>query len=410
MSFEGVKINQLNGGLGGENDSTDNVVALICAVDTADLPGTVVHHVPYLCLQTSDAEALGINASYDANKKFLIYNAIEQFFLYAPEAKIYVIFAPVATAAVMCASTGVKAALRQAVNVKGFGLVNLAQQLSSVVAECEALQAVVNAFKAEHRLFDFVIVPAKGNDVAITIANYPDLRTKLAANISVSIAQDPTIAALDAAYQKYADVGAVLGMLAIRGVNENLGSVDINKKPGAKRGDRDYPLTDTATKRWLSASLSDGKKVSDLSAQDKKDLTAKGYIYAGSYDGYAGVFFNSSPTAVEKLNDFSYIERNRTWNKAARSIRSALIPEVKRNVKKDPSTGYIKSTTITRWTGIVKGVLEKMEAADEISGSSVYINPKQILSETSPLNVKVKVVADDIVYEFEIDLGLSTKA
>ncbi|MBD3748512.1 MAG: hypothetical protein IE931_03355 [Sphingobacteriales bacterium] len=409
MSFEGVKINQLNGGLGGENDSTDNIVALICAVDLADLPGTVAHHVPYLCLQTADAEALGVDASFDANKKFLIHNAIEQFFLYAPEAKIYLIFAPVATAVVIAGTDGVKGALRQASEVKGFGFVNIADELADVVGEVEGLQAIVDGFKAEHRLFDFVIVPAMGDAVEVALADYPDLRAKAAANISVCIAQDPTVAATLPEYAKYADVGAALGMLAIRGVNENLGSVDINKKPSAKRGDKDYPLTDEASNRWLSATLSDGKKVSDLSAVEKKSLTTKGYIYAGSYDGYAGVFFNSSPTSVEKVSDYAYIERNRTWNKAARAIRNVLIPEVKRTVKKDETTGYIRSTTITRWTGIVKKVLEVMEAADEISGSSVYINPKQILSETSPLNIKVKVISDGIVYEFEIDLGLSTK-
>ncbi len=413
MSFTGVTINQLNGNLGGQADNDDNVIALIAAVSVANLPAGKLHHVPYLLLQLKDAEDMGITTAYDANKLLLVHDTLEQIFLYAPEAKVYLIFAPVASPAVVIASTGVVNALKQAPDVKGFGIIGTTDTLVQVATQLTAIQAVINAFKAENRLIDFAIIPALGETISaniLTIPNYPNLRALVAPNVSVSVAQDPNTAAIDAAYTKYADVGAVLGMLAIRGVNENLGSVDINRKPNAKKGNKDYPLTYTPTKRWLTANLSDGKKVSDLSKADKTSLTAKGYIFAGSYDGYGGVFFNSSPTAVEKGSDYSYIERNRTWNKAARLIRTALIPEVKRNVKKDVTTGYIKSTSISRWVGIVNKVLEQMQASDEISGYSVYINPKQILSETSPLIVKASVVADDIVHEFSVDLGLAKQA
>lgn len=161
--------------------------------------------------------------------------------------------------------------------------------------------------------------------------------------------------------------------------------------------------------RYATPALSDGKLVKPLSAADKKSLTTKGYIYAGSYDGYAGVFYNSSPTAVQIASDYAYIENNRVWNKAARLIRNTLIPEVKGVVKKDPVTGFIKSTTITRWSTLLKKKLEELVAADEISGYDVFIDPKQVLGETSPLNIKAQVVADDIVHEFEVDLGLTDK-
>lgn len=412
MSFTGVSINQLNGNLGGQADNDDSVIALIFAVSTANLPVGKLHHVPYALLQLKDAEDLGITTAYDANKLVLVHDTIEQIFLYAPQAKVHLIFAPVASPATICASTGVINALKQVPDVKGFGLIGTNNTLVQVATQLTAIQAVIDAFKAENRLIDFAIIPAGGENLTeniLTIPNYPNLRGVVAPNVSVSIAQDPATAALDDDYKKYADVGAILGMLAVRGVNENLGSVDINRKPNAQKGNKDYPLTHTATNRWLTANLSDGKKVSNLSKADKISLTTKGYIFAGSYDGYGGIFFNSSPTAVEKGSDYSYIERNRTWNKAARLIRTALIPEVKRNVKKDVTTGYIKSTSISRWVGIVNKALEQMQATDEISGYSVYINPKQILSETSPLIVKVSVVADDIVHEFSVDLGL-TKA
>lgn len=408
MSFEGVKINRLNGGLGGENDNEDGVFLLVASV--ASVPGSMNLHEAYPLLGVKDADAMMLNASYDANEGVLVYHAVERFFQLSPEGKLYLMLTDALTALAVMTSNDFKAGLRQVPSVKGIGIMGATDTVTSLYAAVEQVQSVVTIFKGdEHRLIDFVVIGAGGlmGGASLNISAYPDMRSKDAPNISVSIAQDPDVANLSASYSNYADVGSVLGMLAVRGVNENLGSVDINRKPSGRRGDRDYSLSDAGSGSWMSASLSDGKRFSSLSSAEKKALTSKGYIYAGSFEGYGGVFFNSSPTAVEKASDYAYIERNRVWNKAARAIRTALIPEVRRTVKKDPSTGYIRSTTITRWTGIVKKVLERMEAADEISGYAVYIDPKQVLSESSPLRVKASVVSDDIVHEFEIDLGLT---
>jgi hypothetical protein len=320
------------------------------------------------------------------------------------------IFTPVAAPSALIAAADFKAALREAKDVKGLAIAGLTETALDLVDEMEGVQATIEAFRAEHRLIDFVVLAGKGAVATTAIADYPDARELNAPNVSISIAQDPAIAAMDVAYAKYADVGAVLGGLAVRQVNENLGSVNIVKKPSAKKGDPDYSLTDGGLNRWLSANLSDGTKVNSLSPADKKSLTAKGYIYAGSYDGYGGVFFNSSPTAVQLASDYSYIERNRVWNKAARLIRNTLIPEVKGVVKKDPVTGYIQNTTTSRWSGLVIKALEQMVSAEEISGFGVYINPKQVLSENSPLLIKANVVSDGIVHEFEVDLGLTKTA
>lgn len=406
MGFEGVKINKLNGGLGGSNGTADNVFALLVGIALASLPVGVVHHQAYELTQPSDATALGIDAAYDANQAVLLRYAIEEFFRLAPDARLHLILAPVAAPSVMLASAGVKAALREADEVKGIGIIS-ALEVAALAADLEAVQATVEAFRLEHRLIDFVICAGRGSVVPLAINAYPNLRDLAAPNVSMCIAQDPAIAELDAAYAKHAAIGAALGMLAVRTVGENLGSVNIERKPSAKRGNADYPLSDPGTGRWLAATLSDGTKVSGLSSIDKKNLTTKGYIFAGSFEGYDGVFFNSSPTAVELSSDYAYVERNRVWNKAARAIRTVLIPEVKGKVKKDPSTGYIESTTVSRWAGLINRVLEAMQAADEISGFSVYINPQQVLSESSPLMVQAQVVADDIVHEFEVDLGLT---
>jgi hypothetical protein len=410
MGFEGVKINKLNGGLSGSNGSGDSIMALIYAIALADLPVGVVHNEVFELRQTSDLTAHGFTVAHDANEDLLVNHTVTEFFRLAPEATLYLIPVPVAAPSAIMEVTALKAVIRQLESVKGLAIAGTVETAVALADEVEEVQAVVDAFRAEHRLIDFVILSGKGDATPTAISAYPDLREKNAPNVTVSIAQDPGIAAWDASYSKYADIGAVLGMLAVRQVNENLGSVNILNKPSIAKGDPDYPLTNAGKLRWLSATLSDGTLVSGLSSADKKALTDKGYIYAGSYAGYDGVFFNSSPTAVELASDYSYIERNRVWNKAARLIRNTLIPEVKGVVKKDPTTGYIKSTTISRWTGLLNKALEAMASAEEISGFGIYIDPKQVLSASSPLLVKANVVADDVVHEFEVDLGLTKTA
>lgn len=46
-----------------------------------------------------------------------------------------------------------------------------------------------------------------------------------------------------------------------------------------------------------------------------------------------------------------------------------------------------------------------MKTARNIADFDIYIDPKQAAVSTSPFKVKVQIVADGIVHEFEIDLG-----
>ena len=196
-------------------------------------------------------------------------------------------------------------------------------------------------------------------------------------------------------------------MLAVRKVNENAGSVDIQNKPLEKRGSSDYTLTDKNKGLWVNPKLTGGATISSLTKAQLTDLENKGYIYAASYEGYPGAFFTNSKTCISQASDYCFIENNRVWNKAARTLRIALLPEVKGVVKKNPTTGFIKSTTISRWTGIGNKALEQMVTNDEISGFDIYINPQQVVNSTQPVKIKASVVMDGIVHEFEVALGLT---
>lgn len=408
MGFSGVKVNKQNGGLGRRNASTDAIMALVSGMPVT---GTSVElNKAYTLLQASDAEALGVDAAFDANNNLLVFQAIKEFFSYAPDGTLYLIPTTAALeASGILEEDALKAAIRSKKDIKCIGVIGATSTITGLADEVEAVQAVIAAFAAEHNYIDAVILEGVADADALTIPNYPDLRAKAAENVSVCIAQDPAVASIDAAYAKRATVGAVLGMLAVRQVNENLGSVDILNKPDGSKGDEDYPLTIDGTGAFASAALSDGTPFEDLTPAEIASLTTKGYIFAGAFDGYGGIFFNSSPTCVEKASDYAYIENNRVWNKAARLIRTTLIPKVKGVVKKDPSTGFIKATTVSYWQGLLNKAMETMVVDNEISGFDFYINPSQTLSEDSPLRIEGNIVIDDIVFSFEFDLGLTDK-
>lgn len=406
MTFDGVSFNKVNGGMGRTNPTDDNEMALIYVVPIGFMPDGVTHYTTYRLLQPSDANPLGFTAAYDANRATLIRHTIERFFKYAPTGVLQLIPVPSELTPVqIMASAAVKAAIRTADKVKGIAIGGTLETTANLFTMVEGVQAQVNAFAAEHRRIDFVILQGNGpGSGSVSVSAYNDFRTKVAPNVCVSIAQDPFVARIGGSYRKYADVGSVLGMAAARQVNEDWGSVDIKNKTGEALTLENYPLKDGDY--WADAALSDGTPVSTLSAADKQSLTDKALIFAGSYAAYPGTYLNGCPTCVEAASDYAYANFNRVWNKASRLLRSALLPRVKGTYKKDPKTGYIAATAISVFQLAAQKALDRMVTADEISGYTVYIDPKQAPSDQAPLKIKGTVICDGIVHEFVFDLGL----
>lgn len=232
-------------------------------------------------------------------------------------------------------------------------------------------------------------------------------RTLSAGKVSVVIAQDPAIASFDAAYSHYAAVGSVLGMRAVRKVNENLGSVDIVVKPNDRKGELTYPLTDSLRGLWLYAALSDRTPVSSLTNVEKTALSTNGYIFAGSFQGFAGVYFSGEPTCIAISSDYSTGENNGVWDKAALGIRNALLPKVRGWFQRDAATGALRDTAITSLENIGKKPLQAMLVAAEISGYDLVIPSGQNPNDVTPLLVKATVTLGAIIHTFEVDLSLN---
>lgn len=405
MSFQGVYVNKLNGGLV-DLETTDRVAVLIAGA--APIEDKLQNNVVYPLLQITDAETLGLTPQDAANGN-LVYYHLSEIFRLSPQTTVNLITVPTATKVSDLKNlTTLIDAIRSIDGINTIAVTGLTKDTDLQTA-VSGLQILVDNLATDFIYIDTVLLEGTGEYLPDTITSFTDLREFDSPNVSVIVGQDPGIASLNELNENYASVGSALGMLMVRAVHENLGSVDIEIKPRSRRGEENYTLTDVRQGLYTSASLSNGKPFSTLSGPDQKQLDLLGYIYIRKFEGYFGYYFSNSHTSVKTNSDYAFIERNAIWNKAARIIRNTLIPKIRSKVESDPATGYIASTTITYWDGLVRKTLETMVTARNISAFDIYINPQQYAVSTQPFNIKVELVADGVVHEFEIDLGFTNQ-
>ncbi|TLP81358.1 DUF2586 family protein [Maribacter sp. ACAM166] len=403
MGFKGTVVNRLNGGLGRTNPTADGVCLLIIGGAIAATGLALKTAVEFLTIE--NAEAAGIDPSYDDTNSILAHHHIDEFFRVSPNGNLFVVLDDDTLT-----GADIQAILKADSSIKNVGIVrNDAVVLVDFSAYIAEQQAIVTALRSENRNVSTILIEGNVYAAATLVAAYDDLREETADNIGVVITQDPAIAGIKAAYKNYAAVGAALGGISVRGVHENLGSVDIQNKPQEFKGLRDYPLTNKVRGRWLDAALQNGVLFSTLTATEIAALNAKAYIFAGAYNGYAGIFFSDSHTATEAASDYSRIENNRTWDKGADLIRNTLLPRVKSNLQKDPESGLINAGEAGELEELARVALRPMVAAGEISGMQVYIDTAQALLNDTPLQVKAQLVKNNIIHEITVDLGLTNK-
>lgn len=406
MSFEGVIFNKTQSGLT-KGETADRVCVLLCGA--IPVAGRLEHYKQVELRQIEDLEALQVTEASDLTNKELLHYHVSEFFRLSPESRLWLVIVPkTEKISTLAATDKVKSLIRTIPNANTLAFAGVAadEELSAAVS---GAQTLVDDLTGEHIYTDAVLLEGLGDYLKETIAEFTDLRTMECPNVSVVAGHDPAVADSDAAYTTHAAVGTALGMLAVRAVHENLGSVDVEGKPRLRKAEQDYTLTDKKQKRFLAAALSSGRRFETLSGADQKKLDELGYIYIGMFAGYGGCFFSNSHTCTEADSDYAFIERNAVWNKAARIVRTTLIPRIRSKVEADPVTGYIKSTTITDWDGRVRKALERMAGAGNIASFDIYIDPKQAAISNAPFAIQVHLVADGVVHEFEIDLGFTNK-
>lgn len=406
MSFNGVTINKVRGGLVRASDTSDRTVLLVCG-GTA-IPAKLTDYTPVKLNSIEALEQLTWTEKTDETNKELLYYHASEVFRLSPERELWVMVVPkTKKVSELAEEQQFIDGLRSIDGVNTIGIAGLTAD-EDITTAIESMQLMVEELREDHLYIDSIVLEGLGTYLT-DASSAEDLRALEAENISVVIAQDKDVADRDETYANHAAVGTALGMLSVRYVHENMGSVDIENHPRTAKGTADYSMMDSTRNLWINTALSNGTLLPAVSKADQKTLNDKGYIYASSFQGYTGVFFSNSHTCVAKDTDYAYIEYNAVWNKAAKLIRNTLIPRVRSRIDADPTTGYISSETIAYWSGLLRQALDGMVNANDIADYDIYIDPAQMAVSDMPVKIQVKLVANGIVHEFEIDLGFTNK-
>jgi len=268
-----------------------------------------------------------------------------------------------------------------------------------VVAAIPNAQALCDAAFAANYPLDLVLIERRSFNG--TASGAIDMTTKASGNVAVVIAQDPAIAAIHAIHHAHASVGTCLGTVSLRDVAEDIGQVGT---PGeADSGD----ISSASPSAFASVNLSSYLAVNSYSATDLTTLTTKGYIFAMTYAGYPGVYWNSSATCTSASSDFCTIENNRTLNKAARLGYLGLMPTVKKKLKTNPD-GTLAETARMALQSLFVSSCQPMVTADEVAEVNAYIDPTQNVVANNGFNVIFNFGAEAIASNINVSIGFSS--
>jgi hypothetical protein len=136
------------------------------------------------------------------------------------------------------------------------------------------------------------------------------------------------------------------------------------------------------------------------------ELDEKGYIFPIKYAGKEnGIYISRDQTC--STEDFRTVARNRTINKSRRAVREALLPYVNSPLMVNPATGFLAPSKITAFKTLIGDILNRMKAAQEISGYSVIIDPNQNVLVNDTLTISYFIVPVGVATKIYVEEGLS---
>lgn len=348
----------------------------------------------------TDAEAYGINESYDSTNSLSVYRHISEFYRMFPNGTLYLMLYSGDMEAAFAEQYARKLIIDANGEIRILGIAN---------TPTAATEEHLNGFPADvfgsiqlgQQLYDWAFstfrpcqIILEGRDFnAANAASALNLRNITISNqvleafkVSVCIAQDWKFAdGLDAIRKKMADLGTMLGSIAKKAVNENIGEVEGGN------------LVDTTNNKWLVAGLSNHQTIAGWDSQ-LEALDSKGYIFAISYTGITGYYWNNDHTCtpIKKDKDGYFneytISYGRVHDKAVRDLRTCLLPKVKSTQPVDPDTGKLPQALVTYFERLADDdVFNAMAAEGLITAGKTTVDPESDLL-ISPRELKVSFV------------------
>ena len=150
-----------------------------------------------------------------------------------------------------------------------------------------------------------------------------------------------------------------------------------------------------------------GDFLRNMSDSQLSALNNLNYVFLRKIVGLAGSFFNDSWTATAKTNDYCYIEKNRTMDKAERGVYASIIPKLASPLYVNED-GTLAVDTIAIWTNLCEKPLEAMVVAKELSAMKVTIPANQNVVSTSQITITLQEVPTGVARNIIINDGFTT--
>ncbi len=390
MALPNVNIAISGGALGQTVPTSDGVAGLI-------LSGVAVFSKiallePKQIFSLKQAEALGINESYDTMNTVDTFRQISDFYAQAGEgAELWIMLIAKTTSLqdALDYNEGIINKLIDAsagkIRILGGSRVPQTGYVESNTNDGFDLDAVNSVISANLTIIHYkeqkkpLVILIGGRNYSGTVADLLDLHTFNTTGVAVVLAGIGST-------KKNAAIGLALGRLARVPVMRNIGRVR----------DGDLGINEA----YLTNGLSIESQEADLSS-----IHDKGYIVFRSFVGKAGYFFTDDPTACSIADDLQGIARTRVINKAIDLAYAYFVNEINDEIplKTDGTleTGYVKGLE----AGISSLINNAMTSQSEISSVSAYINPAQNVLATNALAVQIRIVPVGYSKAINIDLG-----
>ena len=378
------------------SDKTSGLLATAVAVDTK-----LEYGKAYELRNMNDAKALGIDAVYDSTNKVRLFNHISEFYRMAGEGVALHIMI-VEQTKTMVEMLETEAYAKKLINeangeirklalsinpASGYTETNVDGINSDVRAAIAKAQTFAEWCYNNFRPLNIFLEGRAYSGTAASALNLKNITDTPAPKVSVVIGQDYAYAVTqDTIGQKYAAVGNALGCSVKGKVNQNLGENETMN------------ITDVGKDAFVVGGLSSHTPIKDVES-DWATLDTKGYLFPIREVGLVGLRWNNDHTCVEQIIDTDgsinehTVAYGATIDKAARLLRTALLPKVKTVQPVDPKTGTLPVGVVKYFEGLGNTAFETMEALGEISEGKTTVDPtSNLLSGEKALILSFELV------------------
>jgi hypothetical protein len=320
----------------------------------------------------------------------ILYYHIEEFFRVQPKGKLYVGVYAVADVGTFASVTLMQNFATG--EIKQLGIYD--KSTAFATTNVTALQAVYNTLSAAYKPLH-IVFNAEIQGTA-SVATLTDLRLLNAPNVSVTIGQDGKAKGFKlwkATAKSIGCVGTTLGAIALGKVSDSIAWVG---------------KFNMSNVEFDVLNMSNGEVLTSLSDGSINNTDNFGYIFLKKHVGYTGSYFDRSHTCVPYTSDYAYIENARTIDKAIRSLRTLLLPQLASPLLVN-SDGTLRTDVVSYYETLCARALDQMQRDEEISAYSAVINPSQNVVSTGTLVIAVAIVPVGVARQIVVNIGFTVQ-